>query len=78
MQTATATASHPLPSRPVADPALAEPLVCADLAARIEQGFRQAANQAIQEAHAAGLAAPVLDSDGRAVWLNPDGIVTSD
>ena len=72
------TASHPLPSEPAADQTLAEPSVCADIAARIEKGFRQAANQAIQEAHAAGLAVPVLGSDGRAVWLNPDGTVTSD
>lgn len=73
----TATASHPVPNKAAADQTVTVPSVCADLAAQIEQGFRQAANQAIQEAHAVGLAVPVLGDDGEAVWLNPDGTVTS-
>ena len=73
-----ATASLSVPSGPAADHSLTGPPAGADLAARIEAGFRQAAHQAVRDAHAAELAVPVLGSDGRAVWLNPDGTVTSD
>jgi hypothetical protein len=73
-----ATVSLSVPRGPAADHTLTGQPTGADLAARIEAGFRQAANQAIQDAHAAELAVPVLGSDGRAAWLHPDGAVISD
>lgn len=37
----------------------------------LEQGFETAVAHAIQEAHAAGVAVPVLDAREAVVWLEP-------
>jgi hypothetical protein len=45
------------------------------IAAKLEAAFRASAKDAIQQAHQAGLAVPVLDKADRLVWIHPDGSV---
>lgn len=46
----------------------------------MEAGFQRANAKAIQKAHAAGIAVPVLEDNGdgtlgdEVVWLHPDGV----
>jgi hypothetical protein len=46
-----------------------------DVATRLEAAFRAGAADAIQQAHDAGLAVPVLDKADRLAWIHPDGSV---
>ena len=44
----------------------------------VEAGFRNAAAQAVREAHQAGVPVSVTTEDGRVAWLYPDGSVRPD
>jgi hypothetical protein len=46
-----------------------------EIAARLESGFRQAAAEAIQQAHEANLPVPIVDTAGDLAWLHPDGAI---
>lgn len=46
-----------------------------DIVAGVEAKFQQGVSAAIDQAHRAGLAVPVLDDNGQAAWLHPDGII---
>ena len=52
----------------------AEPKVRA-LGRNVEAQFREAAAQAMQQAHAANVPVAVLTEDNEVAWLHPDGVV---
>ncbi|MSP03018.1 MAG: hypothetical protein EXR07_18525 [Acetobacteraceae bacterium] len=45
-----------------------------DPGARLEAAFREAATNAIHQAHEANLPVPVVDDHGQLAWLHPDGV----
>ncbi len=52
------------------EPPLLDPL---EVARALESAFRQAATDAIEQAHRLDLAVPVISSADEVVWLHPDG-----
>jgi len=45
------------------------------LGKQVEAQFRQAAAQAVEQAHAANVPVAILTEDNQVAWLHPDGIV---